>query len=76
MSLNKADVYGMRSDLGMTLAPTSVSGPNQGSVAPMATMAPVGSVGAAGNSTAFSWLGLVLLLIVARLLYHAGGKID
>lgn len=69
MSMNWADLYGLPSDLSVTVSPTSVAGPNQGSVMPVAGKAP-GAIASGGPSStvAFSWLGLVLLLIAWRLI--------
>lgn len=71
MSMNWADVYGMPSDLSMTMQPTSVGGPNQGSVVnPAGSQAPAQNAGAASPTIAFSWIGVILLLIGLRLLYE------
>jgi hypothetical protein len=69
MSMNWADLYGLPSDLSVTVSPTSVAGPNQGSVVPATGKAP-GAVSSGGPSqtVAFSWLGLVLLLIAWRVI--------
>ena len=69
MSMNWADLYGLPSDLSVTVSPTSVAGPNQGSVMPATGKAP-GAIASGGPSqtVAFSWLGLVLLLIAWRLI--------
>jgi len=70
MSMNYADLYGLPSDLSVTVAPTSVLGPTQGSVVPVAgKMAPNAAAGGQTSGVAFSWLGLVILLIVLRVLY-------
>lgn len=69
MSMNWADLYGLPSDLSVTVAPTSVSGPNQGSVVPPAgKVAPVVAAGGPSTTVAFSWIGLIILLIAWRLL--------
>lgn len=67
MSVNMADLYGLSSDAWSTLQPTSVSGPTQGSVAPPTRSAAGGSATNGGPIT-MSWMGLVLLLIVWRLI--------
>lgn len=75
MSMNLADLYGAMSSSASTLQPTSVGGPNQGAVAPVGEKAPMASGGGTpGNAAAFSWFGLVLLLIVWRVLIQMGGK--
>ena len=69
MSMNWADLYGMPSDLSATVQPTSVIGPNQGSVVPpTGKSAPSAQAGGATTGVAFSWVGLVILLIVWRLI--------
>jgi len=69
MSMNWADLYGMPSDLSATVAPTSVIGPNQGSVVPpTGKTAPSAAAGGQTTGVAFSWIGLILLLIVWRVL--------
>jgi len=73
MSLNRADIYGMLSDRQVTVAPTTVGGPNQGAVAPTTNSGPTGMVGGP-QSAAFSWIGFVLALIILRLLIDFGGK--
>lgn len=76
MSMNLADLYGSMSSTTATLQPTSVGGPNQGSVAPATERAPMASGGGSpGNTAAFSWLGLVLLLVIWRVLIQMGGKL-
>ena len=69
MSMNWADLYGLPSDLSVSVQPTSVGGPTQGSVMPASGKIPP-SIAAGGQSTtvAFSWLGLVILLIAWRLI--------
>jgi hypothetical protein len=67
MSMNMADLYGVGSDAWSTLQPTSVTGPNQGSVAPPTRSAP-GGVATNGGTIAISWLGLALAIIAWRLL--------
>lgn len=55
--------------MSVTVAPTSVSGPSQGSVMPaIGKTAPTAAAGGQSTTVAFSWLGLVLLLIILRLL--------
>ena len=67
MSMNWADLYGMPSDLTATVQPTSVIGPNQGSVLPpTGKTAPAAQAGGASSGVAFSWIGLVILLIIWR----------
>jgi hypothetical protein len=73
MSLNRADIYGMLSDRTVMVAPTTVGGPNQGSVVPTTNAGPTGTVGAAGTA-AFTWVGFLLALIILRLLIDFGGK--
>lgn len=69
MSMNWADLYGMPSDLSVTVQPTSVAGPTQGSVAPpTGKIAPSLGAGGASATVAFSWIGLVLLLIAWRVI--------
>ena len=69
MSMNWADLYGMPSDLSSTVQPTSVIGPNQGSVVPpTGKTAPSAQAGGESSGVAFSWLGLVILLIAWRIL--------
>jgi hypothetical protein len=69
MSMNWSDLYGMPSDLNATVQPTSVIGPNQGSVVPpTGKAAPSSAAGGQTTSVAFSWLGLVILLIAWRIL--------
>jgi hypothetical protein len=59
----------MPSDLTSTVQPTSVIGPNQGSVVPpTGKTAPSAAAGGQTTSVAFSWLGLVILLIAWRIL--------
>ena len=71
MSMNWADVYGMPSDLSQTVQPTSVAGPNQGSVTnPSGSQAPALNAGVATPTIAFTFVGLILLLIGLRLLYE------
>lgn len=71
MSMNWADVYGMPSDLSMTVQPTSVGGPNQGSVLnPAGSQAPAMNAGAAAPTIAFTFVGVILLLVGLRLLYE------
>jgi len=72
MSLNRADIYGMVSDRQVTIAPTTVGGPNQGAVASTSSAAPTGMVG--GGSASFTWVGFILALIILRLLIDFGGK--
>lgn len=69
MSMNWADLYGLPSDLSVNVSPTSVAGPNQGSVMPVVGKTP-GAVAAGGPSAtvAFSWIGLILLLIAWRVI--------
>lgn len=75
MSMNWADVYGMPSDLSVTLQPTSVGGPNQGSVtSPGGTQAPASNAGAATPTIAFSFIGIILLLIALRILYEMAAR--
>lgn len=74
MSMNLADLYGAISSTTSTLQPTSVGGPNQGAVATMSETPPMQSGGAMGNAAAFSWIGLVVLLIVWRVLIEMGAK--
>jgi hypothetical protein len=74
MSLNAADIYGAMSHTGVALQPTSVGGPNQGSVAPATEPAPSSSAGGSDPAVAFSWIGFVLLLIAWRVLIHLQGK--
>ncbi len=75
MSMNLADIYGAMSSNATTLQPTSVGGPNQGAVATTAERAPMSATsGTNGNAAAFSWLGLVLLLLIWRILIHMGAK--
>ena len=70
MSMNYADLYGLPSDLSVTVQPTSVAGPNQGSVVPASgKTAPSAAAGGQTSGVAFSWLGLIILLIVLRVLY-------
>jgi hypothetical protein len=67
--MNWADLYGLPSDLSVSVQPTSVAGPNQGSVMPpTGKVPPTAASGGASTTVAFSWLGLVLLLIAWRLL--------
>jgi hypothetical protein len=73
MSLNRADIYGMMSSRTVTVQPTAVGGPDQGSVAPSASSGPMSAIGT-GGSAAFSWVGFVLALIILRLLIDFGGK--
>jgi hypothetical protein len=73
MSLNRADIYGMLSDRGVSVQPTAVGGPNQGAVASTAGSAPTGMVGT-GTSASFTWIGFLLALIILRLLIDFGGK--
>lgn len=75
MSMNLADIYGAMSSTVATLQPTSVGGPNQGAVATSAEKPPMASPGSSGNAAAFSWLGLILLLLIWRILIQMGGKI-
>jgi hypothetical protein len=72
MSLNRADIYGMMSDRMVSVAPTTVGGPNQGAVASTSSSGPTGTVG--GGSAAFTWIGFILALIILRLLIDFGGK--
>lgn len=72
MSLNRADIYGMMSNRGVSVQPTTVGGPNQGAVASTTETAPASTVG--GGSAAFSWIGFILALIILRLLIDFGGK--
>ncbi len=74
MWMNLADLYGSVSSNAATLQPTSVGGPNQGAVATSAERPPMSTSGANGNAAAFSWLGLVLLLLIWRVLIHMGAK--
>ena len=74
MSVNLADLYGAMSSTTSTLQPTSVGGPNQGAVATMSETPPMASGGSMGNAAAFSWIGLVILLIVWRVLIEMGAK--
>jgi len=74
MSMNLADLYGAMSSNASTLQPTSVGGPNQGSVAPSTERPPISAGAAAGSAAAISWLGLVLLLVIWRVLIQMGGK--
>lgn len=69
MSMNWADLYGLPSDLSVNVAPTSVAGPNQCSVVPAFGKTP-GQTASGGPSqtVAFSWIGLVLLLIAWRVI--------
>jgi hypothetical protein len=70
MSMNYADLYGLPSDLSSTVAPTSVIGPTQGSVVPATgKTAPSAQAGGQTSGVAFSWIGLIILLIVLRILY-------
>lgn len=69
MSMNWADLYGMPSDLTSTVQPTSVIGPTQGSVLPATgKTAPSAAAGGAASGVAFSWLGLVILLVIWRII--------
>jgi hypothetical protein len=69
MSMNWSDLYGMPSDLTTTVQPTSVIGPNQGSVVPpVGKTAPSAIAGGQTSAVAFSWLGLIILLIAWRIL--------
>lgn len=69
MSMNWADLYGLPSDLSVSVAPTSVGGPTQGSVAPpTGKVPPTVAAGGATTTVAFSWIGLIILLIAWRLL--------
>ena len=69
MSMNWADVYGGPSQMSATLQPTSVVGPTQGSVVPATgKLPPSGVAGAATTGVAFTWVGLILLLIAWRVL--------
>jgi hypothetical protein len=72
MSLNRADIYGMLSSRSVTVAPTTVGGPDQGAVAPTSGVGPTSTVG--GGSAAFTWVGFLLALIILRLLIDFGGK--
>jgi hypothetical protein len=75
MSMNLADLYGGMSSTTTTVATTSVGGPNQGAVAPASERAPMNTGGGSPTSgAAFSWMGLVLLLIIWRVLIQMGGK--
>lgn len=74
MSMNLADLYGAVSSTTSTLQPTSVGGPNQGAVATMSETPPSGQTGAQGNAAAFSWVGLVLLLLAWRILIEMGAR--
>lgn len=74
MSMNLADLYGSMSSQATTLQPTSVGGPNQGSVATTSERAPMSGSQATGNGAAFSWIGLVLLLLIWRILIQMSGK--
>ena len=74
MSMNWSDVYGLKSDVEQTLQPTSVGGPTQGSVAPPTRSPATGNVGAPTASTAFSFLTIVLILIIFRVLYEMGAR--
>ena len=73
MSLNKSDIYGMIADKNVNLQPTSVSGPDQGAVAPMVGNPPSALTGTP-SSAAFTWVGFILALIILRLLIDYGGK--
>jgi len=73
MSLNRADIYGMLSDRQVTVAPTTVGGPNQGAVASTSGSGPTGMV-TTGGSASFTWIGFILALIILRLLIDFGGK--
>jgi hypothetical protein len=73
MSLNRADIYGMLSDRQVTVAPTTVGGPNQGAVASTSGAGPTGMVTTAGSAS-FTWIGFILALIILRLLIDFGGK--
>lgn len=66
MSVNMADLYGTQSDAWSTLQPTSVSGPTQGAVAPP-TRSAAGGSSTNGAPISISFLGLILLLIIWRL---------
>ena len=69
MSMNWADLYGLPSDLSVSVQPTSVGGPSQGSVMPPSgKVPPTVAAGGASTTVAFSWIGLVILLIAWRLL--------
>jgi len=69
MSMNWADLYGLPSDLSVSVQPTSVSGPTQGSVVPPTGKVPPQTAAGGQNSiVAMSWLGLVILLIAWRIL--------
>lgn len=74
MSMNLADLYGAMSSNASTLQPTSVGGPNQGAVATTAERPPISAGTGAGSAAAISWLGLVLLLVIWRVLIQMGGK--
>lgn len=69
MSMNYADLYGIPSDLSISVMPTAVAGPNQGSVMPpTGKVPPTVAAGGASSTVAFSWLGLIILLVAWRLL--------
>lgn len=74
MSMNLADLYGSSSSTSTALQPTSVGGPDQGSVAPMGGVPPSTTSGTSDPRVAFSWLGFILLLVVWRVLIHLQGK--
>lgn len=71
-TVNYADLYGMPSGQSQVAAPESVSGPNQGAVAPPS--ASVGTSGPAGSGAAFTWLAFAILLILLRIFIHWGGE--
>ena len=73
MSLNRADIYGMLSDKSVSIQPTSVAGPDQGSVAP-SVGSPASAMVGTPASAAFTWVGFILALIILRLLIDYGGK--
>jgi len=56
----------------VTVAPTTIGGPNQGAVASSSSSGPTGMVG--GGSASFTWIGFILALIILRLLIDFGGK--
>jgi len=76
MSVNFADLYGKASNTVSTFAATTVGGPNQGAVAPVAGAAGTGPTtnSSTAGTPAVAWLGLFLLLVAWRVLVEMGAR--
>lgn len=73
-TLNVADVYGLPASNWAMSDPISSGGPNQSMVAPAYSGAATAGLTAGGAAPAFSLLGMVLLLVAARVLVEMGAE--